>query len=201
MGPVAIETARLRLREWTADDIDDMLVLQSDPEVMRFLGPMPTDPAVLRAETEEWIGRQMRIQAGWGWCRWAVELREPPERILRGVVGFSGPGCGFPPDVEIGWTLRRELWGKDLATEAARAILDYCFSVIGFERVISCIDPGNAASLRVAAKMGFAPLDEVEHDGDTLIRHVLLNPLPDPPRDPRFRRDCIGAPQRPATTD
>jgi ribosomal-protein-alanine N-acetyltransferase len=197
VGPTVLDTARLHVREWTSDDIEDVLVLQSDAEVMRFLGPVTANVTQLRAETEEWIGRQIRTQAGWGWCRWALELRDQSDESPRGAIGFAGPGCGFPPDVEIGWTLRRELWRRGLATEAAGAVPDYCFGVIGFHRLVSCIDPSNYPSLRVAAKVGFVPFDEIEHDGAILIRHELLNPLPEPPSASRFVRTCAGAPQRP----
>jgi ribosomal-protein-alanine N-acetyltransferase len=198
VGPTILQTARLRVREWTSDDVEDLIVLQSDPEVMRFLGPIASDPVQLRDESEEWIDRQIRIQAGWGWCRWALELREQGGGSPTGAIGFTGPGCGFAPDVEIGWTLRRELWHQGLATEAAIAVVSHCFSVIGFPQLVSCIDPANSASLRVASKVGFIPLDEIEHDGALLIRHQLLNPDPQPPIDPRYRRTCAGAPPRPA---
>jgi RimJ/RimL family protein N-acetyltransferase len=190
VGPIVIETERMLVREWTAEDIDDLLDAVSDPEVTRFLGTWNAD---LRRDVTDFVERQMAMQQGWGWCRWALELRDPAE-APRGVVGFSGPGCTFAPDIEVGWTLRRELWGRGLATEVARAVVDHCFGVIGFDRLISCIDPRNVTSLRVAEKVGFRPHDEIEHSGDTIIRHQLFNPLPDPPRDPRFRLSCDGAP-------
>lgn len=190
MGRTIIETERLLAREWTADDIEGMIALASDPEVTRFLGPWGTD---VREHVTGFVDRQMRMQRDWGWCRWALQLKAPPSDDCCGVVGFSGPGCAFAPDIEVGWTLRRELWGAGLATEAGRAVVDYCFSVIGFDRVISCIDPENAASLRVAKKVGFTPLDEIEYHGGVLIRHELVSPLMNPPRDPRFRLSCDGA--------
>ncbi len=190
MGPIIFQTERLRAREWTADDVEDMVLLASNPEVTRFLG---TWGPSIRADVEDFVDRQMRMQAGWGWCRWAVELEDPTSG-LAGVVGFSGPGCTFPPDIEVGWTFRQELWGMGLATEIGRAVVAYCFDVVGFNRLISCVDPRNTASLRVAQKVGFTVLDEIDHEGELLVRHELRNPNPDPPSDPRFRRTCEGAP-------
>lgn len=190
MGPVIFETERLLAREWTREDVEGMFVLASDPDVTRFLGTWSED---IRADVEDFVDRQIRMQSGWGWCRWAVQLREPGPG-LTGVVGFAGPGCTFAPGVELGWTFRKELWGRGLATEIGRAAVDYCFSVVGFPRLICCIDPGNTASFRVAAKVGFARLDEIEHEGAIVVRHELVNPDPNPPRDGRFRLTCDGAP-------
>ncbi len=190
MGPIVIQTERLRAREWTRDDVEGLFALASDEEVTRFLGRWSESPM---SDAEDFVDRQIRMQAGWGWCRWALQLRES-EPGLSGVVGFSGPGCTFAPDIEVGWTLRKELWGRGLATEIGRAVVDRCFSVIGFDRLISCVDPRNGASLRVAEKVGFVPLDEIEHDGDVVIRHEMFNPEPKPMRDQRFRLTCEGAP-------
>jgi RimJ/RimL family protein N-acetyltransferase len=193
VGPVIFETARLFAREWTADDLEDMVTLVSDHEVTRFLGSWAADP---RPEAADFISRQMIMQAGWGWCRWALQLREPPAFELAGVVGFSGPGCPpfLPGEIEVGWTLRKELWGHGIATEIGSAAVDYCFSVVGLDRLVCCVDEGNGASLCVAEKVGFRRTNTLTWEGASLVRHELRNPLPQPPRDPRFRRSCEGAP-------
>ena len=49
------------------------------------------------------------------------------------------------------------MWGRGLATEGGRAALEHAFGPLGLDRVISIIDPGNAASLRVAEKLGLRP--------------------------------------------
>jgi RimJ/RimL family protein N-acetyltransferase len=88
--------------------------------------------------------------------------------------------------------VHRALWGRGLAQEAARAAVDYCFEVAGFERLICCVHPDNAASLRVAEKTGFVPRDEIEFRGVPIIRHELVNPHPPDTRDKRFVTDCLG---------
>lgn len=190
---IVIETARLLLREWTLEDVEGFFALGSDARVMRFItGGRP----LRRDEAEAFVARQIATERTQGWCRWALELRDSPEaaREIEGVVGFCGPGCTFAPDVEIGWWLRSELWGRGLATEAALAAAGYCFETIGFDRLISVIDPENSASRRVAEKIGFRPAGEIVHAGRALARYQRRNPLADPPRDPRFCRDCAGAP-------
>ena len=187
MGPVVIRTERLLLREWTAEDAGDFAVLATDPEVMRYIRD---GVASTPEEVAEFIDRQLTTQRERGWCRWALQLRQPSSSEPSGVVGFCGPGCTFAPDVEVGWWLRPELWGRGLATEAGLAAVGYCFATIGFPRLICCVHPENARSLAVARKVGFVPYDEIEHGGLRIIRHELLNPLPEPPKDPRFVRDC-----------
>lgn len=187
MGPMIIETERLRLRGWTAEDAEPLSVLAKDPEVMRYIsgGTPHTDEQIAA-----FVERQVRAQSELGWCRWALQLREPAAGDPAEVIGFTGPGCTFAPDVEVGWWVHRDLWGRGLAQEAARAAVDHCFAGLGLPRLICCVHPDNAASLRVAEKTGFVPFDEIEFRGVRIIRHELLNP------DPRSRtaagvaRDC-----------
>lgn len=192
MSTTVAQTERLTLRTWAPADIDAFAVLARDPRVMRYINGG-------RAATDEQIGsfleRQIITAARAGWCRWALQLHRPAEGEPAGVIGFAGPGCTFAPEIEFGWWLHPDLWGKGLATEAARAGVRHCFSSIGFPRLISMVHRENAASLAVACKVGFQREGEVEHNGVTLVRHVLDNPLGDLPRDPRYRYDCEGLPQ------
>lgn len=191
MGPIIVSTERLHLREWTAPDAHAFDILGQDPLVLRFItGGRP----LTEREIQEFIGRQIEAQQVRGWCRWALELRAPSGDEPTGLVGFCGPGCTFAPDVELGWWLASALWNRGLATEAARAAADYCFGVVGFERLISAIAPFNHASRRVAEKIGFTLDGEFEHHGERTLRYALANPAPPAAPDPRFRRDCEGAP-------
>jgi RimJ/RimL family protein N-acetyltransferase len=189
---VVIATRRLNLRRWELDDAAEFSALAKDPEMMRYIsGGVPhTDDQVL-----EFLERQIAAQAERGWCRWALELREPAPGEPAGVVGFTGPGCTFAPDVEMGWWVHRALWGQGLASESARAAVDYCFEVVGFDRLTCCVHPDNAPSLRVAEKTGFVARDEIEFRTMTLVRHELRNPHPPAVRDPRFVTDCRGCEQ------
>lgn len=185
MGPVVIRTERLALRAWGPEDIDDVVALFDDPEVARFI---THGKPVSRSDGETFITRYMRLQSERGWARWAVEVAEEP-----GVLaGFCGVGCTFAPEIELGWTFRRDLWGHGYATEAARGALDYCFGVVGFERIISAIDPANTRSAAVAHRLGMSQDGTLEHEGQTISRYAIMNPLPRPPCDPEFVRNCTG---------
>jgi RimJ/RimL family protein N-acetyltransferase len=183
---LVIETPRLRLREWCASDAESFGLIARDPAVVAFItGGRPlTDQ-----EVESFVERQITCQSERGWSRWALELKGSEGA----VAGFCGPGCTFAPEIEMGWWLARELWGAGLATEAGRAATRHFFEVIGFKRLICCVHPDNAASLAVARKVGFEPVGRLEFQGMSLVRHALDNHLEDPPRDPRYVRDCSGA--------
>ena len=146
MNEVTLETERLVMRMWRASDFDEYAELCADPEVMRFLGGKVFD------RTEAW--RQMASMIGHWYLRgygiWAVEEKESGR--LAGRIGCINPE-GWP-GFEVGWTLRREFWGKGYATEAARRALEYGFHELDRPHIISLIHPENRASIRVAERLG-----------------------------------------------
>lgn len=146
MNEVTLETERLIMRMWRESDFDEYAELCADPEVMRFLGGKVFD------RTEAW--RQMASMIGHWYLRgygiWAVEEKESGR--LAGRIGCINPE-GWP-GFEVGWTLRREFWGKGYATEAARRALEYGFHELDRPHIISLIHPENRASIRVAERLG-----------------------------------------------
>ena len=144
---VTLETERLRLRMFRETDLDAYAAMSADPEVMRYLG---AGEPLTRADA--W--RQMAMLVGhWqlrGYGVWAVEERA--SGALVGRIGLFNPD-GWP-GLECVWTLARGAWGKGYATEGARRALEYAFTELGQPRVISLIRPGNAASVRVAERVG-----------------------------------------------
>jgi RimJ/RimL family protein N-acetyltransferase len=153
------------------DDAHDLAVAYGDPEAVRYLGDGST--ATL-AEVEEAIAFWLtRWEAnGLGLC--ALERREDG-RVL-GRSGFlvwdtavwepsTFAEAGNRAQVEIGWMLAREHWGRGYATEAALALRDWAFAERGLTRLISLIRPGNGASVRVAERIGETHEAEVVMDG------------------------------------
>lgn len=162
MNVITLETDRLKLRGWRNEDFDAFAELCADPEVMRFLGGKPLD------RLEAW--RQFAFHVGhWelrGYGHWLVE--EKSTGRLAGRVGFMNP-VGWPA-FEIGWTLKREFWGKGYATEAARRALQYGFNELDKSHIISLIHPENKASIRVAERLGETLEGKTElFDHDVLI--------------------------------
>ena len=142
-----LETDRLLLRQFREDDLDAMVRLGSDADVMRFIGDG-------KVQMREDVWRGIATHLGhWvlrGYGNWAAVEKATDECI--GRIGLWNPE-GWP-GLEVGWLLARSHWGRGLATEGGRAALDWAFGVLGAERVISVIHPDNAASIRVAERLG-----------------------------------------------
>lgn len=161
-----LKTARLRLRLFREDDFEDYARLCADPEVMRNLGHGHT-----LGREDAW--RQMAFFLGhWqlrGFGMWAVEERGRLGII--GRVGFHQPE-GWP-GFELGWALARDSWGKGYATEAARAALQFAFTELGRDRVISLIHADNTRSIRVAERVGERLEGRVEEWGKELSLYAI----------------------------
>lgn len=159
------ETARLRLRLFEERDLDAVAAMFADPEVMRHIGDGKT---FTRGESWRSIASALGHWALRGYGLWAVELRSTGETI--GRVGFIDPE-GWP-GFELGWIVARPHWGKGYATEAARFALDHAVGALGRKRVISLIRPSNAASIRVAGKLGMRLEGEIEFMGGPVLVHA-----------------------------
>lgn len=149
---VVVETDRLLLREFTLDDADDLVALDADPEVMRFItGGRATPADEIRDDIlPAFLAYHARGDA-WGF--WAA--------VEKGTGRFVGwfhlrPRAGEdPPDEpELGYRLRREAWGRGLASEGARALVDRAFRDHGARRVHASTMVVNAASRRVMERAG-----------------------------------------------
>jgi len=149
-----LETDRLLLREFVAGDADALAAVISDPETMRFY-PEPRD----RAGVESWIERNRRRYRDDGHGLWAMVLKSSGEVI--GDCGLTRQIVDGVDEIEIGYHVRRDLWGRGLAPEAAAACRDYGFERLGVERLISLIRPENLPSRRVAEKVGLSLWKEV----------------------------------------
>jgi RimJ/RimL family protein N-acetyltransferase len=146
-----LETERLVMRAFREDDFDAFAAMCANDEVMRWLGGTLERADAWRhmaAITGHWRLR--------GYGRWALELRDTGE--LAGHVGLWYPESW--PAIEIGWAVARPAWGQGIATEAARASLDFARGEAGLDRVIHLIAPNNERSQSVARKLGSRPTDE-----------------------------------------
>jgi RimJ/RimL family protein N-acetyltransferase len=148
---VYVETERLVLRQFTEDDVDMLVELDSDPEVMHFItGGRPTPRQEIEREIlPRWLRYYAETQ-GIGF--WAAE-----ERATGQFVGWFHlrPGDGHPVDEpELGYRLRRSSWGKGYATEGCRALIDKAFAEHGVRRVLAETMVVHTASRRVMEKSG-----------------------------------------------
>jgi RimJ/RimL family protein N-acetyltransferase len=136
-----------------------MQAVFGDPEVMRFSGGGARTPEGTLERVRGLIEHQERH----GFSKWGV--RERASGALVGDCGIQLLEGG--PDVELGFHLRRSMWGRGYATEAAGACLDAAFTGLGLDEVIAIVAPGNAASVRVLEKIGMQPAGEREALGRT----------------------------------
>jgi len=149
-----LETSRLILREFAAADTNALALVLSDPETMRYY-PAPYD----RAGVEEWIARNVQRYARDGHGLWGMILKSSGELV--GDCGLTVQEVDGTNEIEIGYHMRRDLWGQGLATEAARACREYGFARLPVERIISLIRPENLPSRRVAEKNGMTVWKEI----------------------------------------
>ena len=150
---VVVSTQRLVLRHLTMDDLDALAMLYADPDVRRYF-PDGTQTREETREELEWILDVYYAKYGYG--LWATIDKETGAFIGR---------CGLLPweiegrtEVEVAYLLDKDYWGRGLATEAARAIVDYAFATLPVERLICMFEPANEASRRVAANAGMTLL-------------------------------------------
>jgi [ribosomal protein S5]-alanine N-acetyltransferase len=149
-----LESERLLLREFVPGDVEALSAMLSDPETMRYY-PAPLD----RAGVGEWIERNRRRYADAGHGLWAMVLKSSGEVV--GDCGLTRQTVDGVGEIEIGYHVRRNLWGQGYAPEAARACRDYGFARLGAEQLISLVRLGNLPSRRVAEKIGMSLWKEV----------------------------------------
>ena len=148
-GTQRIETHRLILRPFTADDADDMFSnWASDPEVTRFLTWPPHSSAdVTRMVLNSWVSRY----GDGGYFQWAIEWKESGTVIGSIAVVKLEEAI---ESAEIGYCLGRKFWGRGIMPEALRAVMDYLFDTVGLNRITAGHDVNNPKSSRVMEKAG-----------------------------------------------
>ena len=145
---VLLETERLILRRMSLKDLDEMAQLNSDPDVMRYIG----DGAVwTRAQSEARIQRILKVYEIFpGLGLWIGE-----EKVSRKFIGaYALIYIPKTTEVEVGYRLQKSAWGRGLATEGARALVRYGMFELGLDRVVGLTHPDNDASKHVLMKAG-----------------------------------------------
>lgn len=148
---VFLETERMVLRRLTRADAENLVALDSDPAVMRFLGNgQPTPRLVIeRGTLPRMLGCYERFR-GLGY--WAAESKASGQFL--GWFELRPHSVGPPDEVELGYRLRSEVWGRGYATEGAHAAIDKGFREFGVRRVFATTMAVNTPSRRVLEKCG-----------------------------------------------
>jgi RimJ/RimL family protein N-acetyltransferase len=191
---IFLETERLVLRQFTEDDVDNLVELDSDPEVMRFItGGRPTPHQEIENEVLPMFLDYYERFSGYGF--WAA-VEKSTERFV-GWFHFRPAESAQPDEIELGYRLRRSAWGKGYATEGSCALIDKGFAEFGVRRVVASTMVVNVASRRVMEKAGLKFVrifhqpwpEKIEGDEAGGVEYALLRWEWERagPRTPRFR--------------
>ncbi len=183
-------TDRLVFRAWQPSDVEPYSAMNADEETMRYLDGTIAPAAtwwLLTHVIEHWHLR--------GCGMWALEPRETGEFVGRAGLyeGWDWPGA------EASWTVRRDLWGRGLATEAGAAAVARGWEHLAVENLVSVIEPGNIGSCKVAEKLDFhlerhADVGQWKDQLYRLRRPTFSSPCPE---DPGFTLEGNGGISRP----
>jgi ribosomal-protein-alanine N-acetyltransferase len=139
----------LLVRRWTLDDAEAAYSIYGDPEVWRYMGGGDGHADIAQSHTslERIIGRYEQLP---GLGLWAIVEKATGEIV--GSVELVPLEGG--PEIEVGYHLARRVWGRGIATEAARGAVRYGFESLGLARIAGVCYPDNHASRRVLEKCG-----------------------------------------------
>lgn len=144
-----LETDRLILREFVADDWSVVLAYQSDPRYLRYYEWKGRTEAEVRAFVGRFVGYQEAVPR----TKFQLAIETRAQSKLIGNCGVRLPEAGARV-ADLGYELDPEQWGRGYATEAARAILAFGFTELGLHRVWASCIADNAASAHVLEKLG-----------------------------------------------
>jgi len=142
-----LETPRLLIRDWRLEDADEAFKIYGDPDVMRYVGTGESHKSV--DQTRERLAKVIERDRGQALGFWAAETLEGT--LVGGALLNTLPDGS---DVEVGYHLGKQWWGKGYATELAQALVKYGFETVGLTKIVGVTYPENIASQRVLEKAG-----------------------------------------------
>lgn len=158
------ETERLFLRKLSEADLDSVSAMRADPDVMRYIRePQKRDEALnwINLVSSRWEGEKI------GFC--SLILKETDQ-----FVGW----CGLwqlkeTDEIEVGYALFKEFWGRGLALEASEPFLGYGFTDLNLPKIVACANPNNTGSRRVMEKLGMT-FDHIgQYYGRDLVHYSI----------------------------
>jgi len=161
-----LTTLRLTLRPFTLDDATPLHRILNQPNILQYF-PNPEAPAMERVQRiiENQLTHWKEHHLGW----WAVVLQGSTE-----LIGWNG--LQYLPEtdeVEVGYLLSKQFWGRGYATEGAKASIQFGFENFNFGEIIGLTHPKNLASQNVLKKCGMLFIEQKEYFGMQLYRYAL----------------------------
>jgi ribosomal-protein-alanine N-acetyltransferase len=154
-----IETERLSFRPFELDDLPMLIEQRSDPDMNRYLGGT-------RTQNPEALAKRIRFYMscyeshGFGMC--PMFWKKTGEMIgAAGIQPLEDTG-----EIEVGYSVIKEFWGRGIATEAARGWMEFGFNKFGLERIVAVAVIENTASQQVMKKLGMTYEKTETHYGE-----------------------------------
>jgi RimJ/RimL family protein N-acetyltransferase len=149
---IVLETERILLRRFTKADAGSLAALYGDPRVMRFIAPQPLSPAEVETNVlPEYLREYRELADGLG----SFAAMEKETGLLAGRFSLKpASSYGLTGGTELGYRLYPAFWGRGLATEGVRALIESAFERLNLDRVVATTMAGNIGSWRVLEKCG-----------------------------------------------
>lgn len=168
---IHLETPRFYLREFDSSDADGLFALDSDPDVLKYLGVQPLTSINQVYPMIEAVQKQY-AENGTG--RWIVVDKDSEE-----FLGW----CGLKhekqfrefPYYDIGYRFLKKHWGKGIASETAQACLDYGLTVLKYPEINATAEVEHAASNHILQKIGLELKDQFDYQGIKHNWYSILN--------------------------
>lgn len=158
------ETDRLILRRLDDWDVDEIFAMRSDPDVMRFIRAPQN-----RVETVNWLNlvSSRWTSDGIGFCA----IIEKQNKKFAGWCGLWR--LKETNEMEIGYAVAKEFWGRGFAAEAAKVFLQYAFEQLNPDKIVAVAEPENVSSRRVMEKIGMKFVGFGEFYGRELVQYAI----------------------------
>jgi RimJ/RimL family protein N-acetyltransferase len=162
-----LETSRLTLRYITSRDADALMPILGDAEVMQFsiIGVHS------KKQIKQFIEQRLISYLEYGFGLYAVVHKQNQELI--GYCGFFIQSIEQQKEVEVGYRLARKYWGQGLATESAKAVVEYGQQRFNFQSFVCLIETENSRSIRVANKLGMTLEKKIIYHGLDVAMYSL----------------------------
>ena len=161
IAPSPIVTERLVLRGFQASDFAQLAEMNADSSVMRYVGG-----PISRQASDDTVRRSSEHWAEHGFGRFAIE--DSRTHACIGWIGLAYGNPVLPNEVEIGWRLAHPYWGAGIATEAARAVLDWLMAAFELPCVVSIANAQNTASIAVMHRLGLRHRADLIFEGEAV---------------------------------
>lgn len=167
----SIESERLVFRELQPSDDEAMFALDSDPEVVKYVGVPPLTDI---EQTREVIRNIRQQYLDYGIGRWAVVEKQSDKVIGWAGLKFIKQINGFENNYDLGYRFITSAWGKGYGSESAKAWIDFGFNEMKLERISAYVDVENKASVRILEKCGMQFVNTFMDEGDLCAWYEIL---------------------------